>query len=292
MCPESHSNKVHSSRHKAHVGLERQKKSPSDTWFSHLYGGLEGGLEADLDPGGGEEHLRRLDLLLPLGLGLPLGQVVLAVVVVLDEEDGDGPEEEAADEGHGVEDGAEVGAAEGGGALAATHLSDDLAALGHQLGVLPRGEELVDEEGPRDQDEEEGVAELLLGRQGLDDDETKKELRKSEANTAGWKVQRTQQKRVLDPYLWKALYAVEVVLVGGGVGGAERPDLLLAHDGARRPLLQVAAGAVDRRRGEVAGHLAVVADHDEGVGTGVDGVEDQGQEQRGEEQAGPDLEKK
>ena len=73
-----------------------------------------------------------------------------------------------------------------------------------------------------------------------------------------------------------------MVLVRGGVGAAERPDLLLAHDGAR-PLLQIAAGAVDGRRGEVPGHLAVVADHDKGVRTGVDRVEDQRQQQGREE---------
>ena len=40
------------------------------------------------------------------------------------------------------------------------HFLDDLRSLGHEGFVVPRGEELVDEEGPGDQDEEEGVAKL------------------------------------------------------------------------------------------------------------------------------------
>ena len=40
------------------------------------------------------------------------------------------------------------------------HLLDDGGALGHQVVVMLGGEELVDEEGPGHEDEEEGVAEL------------------------------------------------------------------------------------------------------------------------------------
>ena len=63
-----------------------------------LDGRLETGLQANFhDPGRGVEHFRGFYFLLPLGFLSALGQIVFAVVVVLDEENGDRPEEETAD---------------------------------------------------------------------------------------------------------------------------------------------------------------------------------------------------
>ena len=86
---------------------------------------LKGGLETHLhDSGGGVEHLKsrivdfdrifRVDHLACLKLLLPchplwsLGKVVLAIVVVLDEEHREGPEHDAAEESDGVENESEV----------------------------------------------------------------------------------------------------------------------------------------------------------------------------------------
>ena len=70
-----------------------------------LNGRLERGLQADLHhPGRGVENLRRLNLLLSGHFLGPLGQVVFPIVVVLDEEDGEGPEGDAAEESDGVKD--------------------------------------------------------------------------------------------------------------------------------------------------------------------------------------------
>ena len=128
-----------------------------------LDGWLEGRLQTDLHhSGGGVENFRGLNLLLPCHLLGPLSQVVLPVVVIFDEEDGEGPESDAAEECDGVKDEPEIALEDGLDPTTLGHLFDDLGSLNHKSFVMPRGEELVDEEGPGDQDEEEGVAKLWL----------------------------------------------------------------------------------------------------------------------------------
>ena len=125
---------------------------------------LEGRLQADLhDPRRRVQDLGRFYLLFSGHLFGPLGQVELSVVVVLDEQDGDGPEKDAARQGDGVKDELQVADDERLEPVALGHLLKDLPALGHQGLVVPGGEELVDEERPRDEDEEESVAKLGLG---------------------------------------------------------------------------------------------------------------------------------
>ena len=129
-----------------------------------LDGWLEGRLQTDLHhSGGGVENFRGLNLLLPGHLLGPFGQVILPVVVILDEQDSEWPECDAAEESDGVEDEAEVALQDGHQSAALSHLLDDLGALRYQSLVVAGGEELVDEERPRDEDEEESVAELGLG---------------------------------------------------------------------------------------------------------------------------------
>ena len=62
-----------------------------------------------------------------------------------------------------MKDEAEIAAEDGPEAAALRHLLNDLGALSHQGLVVAGGEELVDEERPRHEDEEERVAKLGLG---------------------------------------------------------------------------------------------------------------------------------
>ena len=137
----------------------------NETWQEEveLDRGLEGGLEADLhDAGRRVEHLARLKLLLSSHPLWPLGKVVLAVVVVLDEEHRKRPKHDTAEEGDGVEDELEVALDQVENSRTAGHVLHYVRTLRDEGIVVLGGEELVDEEGPGDEDEEEGVAKLCM----------------------------------------------------------------------------------------------------------------------------------
>ena len=137
----------------------------NETWQEEieLNSGLEGGLQADLHhPGRRVQHLARLQLLLSSDPLWTLRKVVLAIVVVLYEEHRERPKHDTAEEGDGVEDELEVALDQVEHSWTAGHILNYVGSLGDEGIVVLGGEELIDEEGPGDEDEEEGVAELCM----------------------------------------------------------------------------------------------------------------------------------
>ena len=237
-----------------------------------LNGGLERRLKADLHHSGGRvKNLGSLQLLLPRNLLCSFGEVILAVVIIFDEEDSEWPKCDATEESDGVYNEFDVAVEHGFDTPALRHLVDNLGSFGNQGVVMTRGEKFVNKEGPGDEDEKESIAELGMRIHSIGET--------GEANILSFVPILFAFLLTLFVYRGISRHANPIVI------SAARFDILLltvcrvGQAGVEDQLLPVLL----RRE------LIPVADQDQRVRPNVDCIEDQGEEECGEEEAGPDL---